>query len=72
MPRKELFCENCDSYQPMVEHEPITDERNPYPWYDVTCGTCAYIVATIQIVPDDKPLDHSDAITEQPGHRDAD
>src|SRR6478672_891108 len=59
MSRKEVYCENCDSYQPMVEHEPRTDERNSYPWYDITCSTCAYIVATVQIVPDDKPVDPS-------------
>ena len=59
MPRKEVFCENCDSYQPLVEHKPQADERNPYPWYDLTCGTCAYIVATCQLVPDDKPVEAS-------------
>jgi len=30
MPRKEIFCENCDSYQALEEYEPQTDERNPY------------------------------------------
>jgi hypothetical protein len=59
MPRKEVFCENCDSYQPLVEHEPQTDERDPYPWYDFTCGTCCLIIATMQIVPDDKPVEPS-------------
>ena len=41
----------------MIEHEPRTDDLNPYPWYDITCGTCYSIIATIQIVPDDKPLE---------------
>jgi hypothetical protein len=40
MPRKEVYCENCGSNQPMVEQEPHQDELNPYPWYDITCGTC--------------------------------
>jgi hypothetical protein len=57
MPRKEVFCENCDSYQPLVEHEPVTDKRNPYPWYDLTCATCCYIVAAVQIVPYHKPTE---------------
>lgn len=60
MPRKEVYCENCGSNQPMIEHEPQTDELNPYPWYDITCGTCgtcASIIATVQIVPDDKPVE---------------
>ena len=54
MPGKEVCCEDCDGYQPMIEHEPWTDAHNPYPWYDITCGTCASIFATVQIVPDDK------------------
>jgi hypothetical protein len=62
MPRKEVYCENCGSSQPMVEHEPQTDELNPYPWYDITCGTCYSIIATVQIVPDDKPLEQSKAV----------
>jgi hypothetical protein len=62
MPRKEVYCENCDSYQPLVEHKLQADERNRYPWYDLTCETCSYIVATLQIVPDDKPV-------ESPGRR---
>jgi hypothetical protein len=37
----------------MVEHEPQKDELNPYPCYDITCGTCCSIIATVQIVPDD-------------------
>jgi len=57
MPRKEVYCEDCGTYQPMVEHIPQKDERNPYPWYDITCGTCASIIATVQIVPDDKPVE---------------
>lgn len=46
----------------MVEHEPATDDRNPYPWYDITCGTCCLIIATIQIVPDEKPIAPSKAV----------
>jgi hypothetical protein len=57
MPRKEVYCENCGSAQPMVEHEQQIDELNPYPWYDITCGTCCWIIATVQIVPDDKPIE---------------
>ena len=40
MARKEVYCETCKSNQPMVEHEPQMDELNPYPWYDITWGTC--------------------------------
>ena len=55
--RKEIYCEGCGSNQPMIEHEPQKDELNPYPWYDITCGTCYFIIATVQIVPDTKPLE---------------
>ena len=55
--RKEIYCDACDSNQPMIEHEPQKDELNPYPWYDITCGTCCSIIATVQIVPDDKPIE---------------
>ena len=57
MPRREAYCENCKNHQPLVEHEPQTDERNPYPWYDLTCETCCWIIASIRIVPDDKPVE---------------
>src|SRR5215472_1069759 len=66
MPRKEVYCENCRSSQPMIEHEPQKDELNPYPWYDITCGTCYSVIATVQIVPDDKPLEPSAAVADQP------
>ena len=66
MPRKEVFCENCDSYQPVLEGEPQSDDRNPYPWYDIQCGTCFLISATLQIVPDDKPIEPSPAVTGEP------
>jgi hypothetical protein len=50
------FCEKCDSYQPLLEHGPIADDRNPYPWYDLKCGTCYLIIATLQVVPDETPV----------------
>jgi len=50
----------------MVEHEPFRDELNPYPWYDLQCGTCHSIIATIQIVPDDKPIEPSKASESRP------
>jgi hypothetical protein len=62
MPRKEVYCETCGSDQPMLEHEPQKDELNPYPWYDISCGTCYSVIATIQIVPDDKPIEPSRAV----------
>jgi hypothetical protein len=57
MSRKEAYCENCQSHQPLVEHEPQTDNLSLYPWYDLTCGTCCWVIATIRIVPDDKPVE---------------
>jgi hypothetical protein len=66
MPRKEIFCENCESYQPLLEHEPIADDCNPYPWYDIQCGTCYLLIATLQIVADDKPIESSAAVTDEP------
>jgi hypothetical protein len=62
MPRKVVYREDRGSNQPMIEHLPQTDQRNPYPWYDITCGTCSTI-ATVQIVPDDKPLEPSKAVS---------
>jgi hypothetical protein len=48
----------------MVEHEPQQDQLNPDPWYDITCDTCCSIIATVQIVPGDKPLGPSKAVEE--------
>lgn len=64
MPLKEVDCETCQSNQPMIEPEPQTDDLNFYPWYDITCGTCHSIIATVQIVPDDKPIERSAAMVE--------
>jgi hypothetical protein len=66
MPRKEVYCETCKSDQPLVEHELQLDELNPYPWYDLQCGTCYSVIATIQIVPDDKPVEPSAVIVDDP------
>ena len=66
MSRKEAYCENCQSHQPLVEHEPQTDNPSPYPWYDLTCGTCCWIVATIRIAPDDKPVGPSATVVARP------
>lgn len=57
MARKEVYCEDCGSYQPLIEHPPQKDAVNPYPWYDITCATCCSIIPTVKIVPDDKPLE---------------
>jgi hypothetical protein len=62
MPRKEVYCETCKSNQPLIEPEPQKDDLNPHPWYDLVCGTCYSIIATIQIVPDDKPVEPSAAV----------
>jgi hypothetical protein len=43
----------------MLEGEPQKDELNPYPWYDILCGTCYSVIATVQIVPENKPLEPS-------------
>src|ERR1700716_96999 len=64
--RKEVYCEACGSNQPMIEHQAQKDDLNPYPWYDLTCGTCYSIIATIQVVPHDKPIESSAAVTSEP------
>ena len=64
--RKEVYCEACGSNQPMIEHEPQKDDLNPYPWFDITCGTCYSIIATVQIVLADKPIEPSGAVTSEP------
>jgi hypothetical protein len=55
--RKEVYCKACGSYQPMIEDEPEADDNSPYPWGDITCGTCHSLIATVQVVPNDKPLE---------------
>ena len=68
MPQKEVDCENCaTSYQSAGADElQAADEQNPYPWYELTFGTCCSIIATVQIVPDDKPVEPSAAVTDEP------
>lgn len=50
----------------MVEHPPEKGELHPYPWYDITCGTCAAIIATVQIVSDDEPMEPSELVADVP------
>ena len=66
MPRKEVYCGTCHSNQPLVEHEAQIDSLNSYFWCDLTCGTCCSIIATIRILPDDKPVEPSAAVTDEP------
>jgi len=61
--RKEVYCKACGSNQPMIEDEPESDDNSPYPWGDITCGTCHSLVATVQIVPRDKPVEPPKAVT---------
>jgi hypothetical protein len=56
----------------MIEFEPRKDELNPYPWYDIKCGTCYSVIATVQIVPDDKPSEPSRAVESEAGNSDMD
>ena len=62
MARKEVYCENCKSHQPLIQPDPQKDVLNLYPWYELVCGTCYSIIATVQIVPDEKPLEPSAAV----------
>jgi hypothetical protein len=45
----------------MLEVDAEKDDLNPYPWYDIVCGTCDWIIATVRIVPDEKPREPSAA-----------
>ena len=63
---KKSTAKTAKAISPWVEHEPQTDERNPYPWYDLQCATCYSVIATFQIVPADKPLEPSTAVTDEP------
>ena len=62
MARQEVYCEMCGSNQPMIQHEQQKNELNAYPWYNIVCGTCYSTIATVQIVPDDKPLEPSKSV----------
>jgi hypothetical protein len=53
--------------QPADAGKPNRRRRvNPYPWYDICCRTCYSIIATVQIVPDDKPIEPSQAVEYKP------
>ena len=45
----------------MIEHPAQKGDLNPYPRYDTTCATCCSVIATVQIVPDDKSMEPSKA-----------
>lgn len=62
--RREVYCKACGSNQPMIEDEPEADDNSAYPWGDITCGTCHALIATVQIVPNDKPVEPPRAVTE--------
>jgi hypothetical protein len=64
--RKEIHCEACGSFQPMIEHEAQEDELNDYPWYDITCGTCCSIIASVRIVPESRALAPSEGVVRRP------
>jgi hypothetical protein len=57
--RKVVYCENCGTinrWSSTEATEAQPDEFNQYPWYDITCGICCSIIASVRIVPDDEPI----------------
>lgn len=51
--RREVWCPNCHAFQPLDdERGPHSDELNPWPWHDLVCGACRFVIATIRVVPE--------------------
>lgn len=48
-PVKEIYCENCADFKPLIEEDPTVDDLNEYAWGDLLCGECKLIIATIRI-----------------------
>ncbi len=47
---KEVFCERCGGFQPLIEDEITKDDLNKHPWGDLCCGTCKFVLLTVRIV----------------------
>ena len=52
---KQIYCECCGSFQPLVEEPMHEDSLNPYPWGDLICGTCRFVIATLREIPEPAP-----------------
>lgn len=50
---REVWCQVCQAYRPPMEEPPHSDDLNPYPWYDLLCGWCHFVIATFRIRPDE-------------------
>lgn len=47
---RQVYCSGCGSFQPVIEEEPHSDDRNDHPWADVVCGSCHLVLLTFRWV----------------------
>jgi hypothetical protein len=57
---KEVYCEDCWSFQPLMQSAAQSDTRNPSPWYDLLCDNCRSIIAALHLAPDNNPTEPSE------------
>ena len=42
-----VWCFNCNQHQPLVITKLVLDGLDEFPWCDLVCGSCHWIVATL-------------------------
>jgi hypothetical protein len=49
MESKEVYCDNCQTFRPLVEARiPNLNGNDDYAAHDLRCGFCNYLVATVR------------------------
>jgi len=44
-----IYCEVCDSHQPLYVEPMSSDDLNDSIWGDLLCETCRFVIATITV-----------------------
>jgi hypothetical protein len=45
---KQIYCPDCDSFEPLYEEPPHAD-RDGFAYFDLVCTRCRFLIATIRI-----------------------
>jgi hypothetical protein len=46
---RQIYCENCDAFEALVVSEPITVLGSAVEYYNLICGSCSRVIATVPV-----------------------
>ena len=43
---EKMWCECCQAHSLFIKEDPHSDDLNPWPWYDIVCKECHFVIAS--------------------------